>query len=207
MDLDLVRLLAEEAGLFVAGYVLGALLFLTVVLPLLYTFPRAAAWAMQWRLRWRALPGFLVSPILWVALFGLGAYLLLRYAPDVSERLYARPLFFLGLLLGIGHRAFRAIGSKAGRLKLRDNFFDRVRSHLKARAPTEDERMGEDIYDRIWHVSRAGTRSGPFTYEELRRQAKRGKLRGDDLLWRPGVASYVEASTVLGPVEKRSATR
>jgi hypothetical protein len=78
---------------------------------------------------------------------------------------------------------------------------------LKARAPTEDERMGEDIYDRIWQVSRAGTRSGPFTYEELRRQAKRGKLRGDDLLWRPGVASYVEASTVLGPVEKRSATR
>jgi len=207
MDWDLVQFLAEEAGLFVAGYALGAFASRTVALPLLYALPRAVLWAAQGRLRWRALPRFLVSPIWWGALFALGAYLLAGYAPGVWERLYTSPPFYLGLWLGIGLRAFRALGSKAGRLKLRDNFLDRVRSHLKARPPTEDERMGEDIHDRIWHVSRGGTRSGPFTYEELRRQAKRGKLRDDDLLWRPGVTSYVEASTVLGPVEKRSPAR
>jgi hypothetical protein len=200
MDWDLVRFLAEEAGLFVVGYVLGALSFRTVALPPLYALPRAVLWAVQGRLRWRAVPRFLVSPIWWGTLFVLGAYLLARYAPGAWERLYTSPLFYLGLWMGISVRAFRALGSKAGQLKLRDDFLDRVRSYLKERAPTEDERMGENIYERVWHVWRGGTRSGPFTYEELRRQAKRGVLRGDDLLWRPGVAGYVEASTVLGPV-------
>jgi uncharacterized protein DUF4339 len=207
MDWDLTRYLAEEAGLVAAGAVLGALSFRTVALPLLYALPRALLWAVQGRLRWRAVPGFFVSPIVWGALFALGAYLLARTAPAVWERLYSTPPFYLGLWLGISLRAFRAFGSKAGQLKLRDRFLDRVRSHLKARAPTEDERMGEDIFERIWHVSRGGARSGPFTYEELRRQAKRGELRGDDLLWRPGVTGYMEASAVLGPVEKRSPAR
>ena len=183
MDWDLVRFLAVEAGLFVVGTVLGALSFHTIALPLLYGLPRA---------------------VLWAAVFAVGAYLLARTAPAVWERLSSSPPFYLGLWLGISMRAFRASGSKSGQLKLRDGFIDRVRSHLKARAPTEDERMGEDIYERIWHVSRGGTRSGPFTYEELRRQAKRGELRDDDLLWRPGVTGYMEASSVLGPVEKRS---
>ncbi|HUU67000.1 MAG TPA: DUF4339 domain-containing protein [Methyloceanibacter sp.] len=204
MDWDLVRFLAEEAGLFVVGAVLGALSFRTIALPLLYALPRAVVWAVQGRLRWRVVPRFLVSPIFWGAVFVLAAYLLTRYAPGAWERLYSSPLFYLGLWAGISVRAFRAFGSKAGQFKLRDVFLDRVRSHLKERAPTEDERMGEDIYERIWHVSRGGRRSGPFTYEELRRRAKRGELRGDDLLWRPGVTGYVEASTVLGPVEKRS---
>jgi|GEM_PF-7123305 len=204
MDWDLVRFFAEEACLFVVGYVLGALSFRTIALPLLYAFPRALGWAVQGRLRWRALPRFLLSPIWWGALFAVGVYLLVRYAPGAWERLYASPPFYLGLWLGIGLRAFRAFGSKAGQLKLRDDFLDRVRSHLKARAPSE--RTGEDVHERIWHVSRGGTRTGPFTYEELQRQAKRGKLRGDDLLWRPGVTGYVEASTVLGSVEKRSST-
>ena len=205
MDWDLVRALAEEAGLFAVGYVLGALSFRTIALPLLYAFPRSVLWGVQGRLRWRVVPDFLVSPIWWGALFVVGAYLLARYAPEAWDRLYASPLFYLGLWLGIGLSALRAV-SKAGRLKLRDDFLDRVRPHLKARAPTEDERMGEDVHERVWHVSRGGTRSGPFTYDELRRQAKRGKLRDDDLLWRPGVAGYVEASTVLGPVETRSPT-
>jgi len=204
MDWDLVRFLAEEAGLFVVGAVLGALAFHAIALPLLYALPRAVGWAVRGRLRWRAVPRFFVSPIWWGALFALGVYLLARYAPGTWERLYASPPFYLGVWLGISMRAFRAFGSKAGQLKLRDDFIDHVRSHLKERAPTEDERMGEDIYERIWHVSRGGSRSGPFTYEDLRRQARRGELRGDDLLWRPGVTGYVEASTVLGPVEKRS---
>jgi len=204
MDWDLTRFVAEEAGLFVVGVFLGTLSFRTIALPLFYAFPRALAWAVQGRLRMRALPGFLLSPIWWGALFALGAYLLVRYALGAWERLYASPPFYLGLWLGISVRAFRSFGSKAGQLKLRDDFLDRVRSHLKARAPTADERMGEDVHERVWHVSRGGTRTGPFTYEELQRQVKRGKLRDDDLLWRPGVSGYVEASTVLGPVEKRS---
>jgi hypothetical protein len=206
MDWDLLRFFAEEAGLFAIGYVLGALSFRTIALPLLFSLPRALGWALGGRLRWRAIPGFLVSPLWWGALFALGAYLLARYVPDVWGRLYTSPPFYLGLWLGISVRAFRALGSKAGQLKLRDDFIGRVRSHLKARAPTDDERRGEDIYERVWHVSRGGTRSGPFTYEELRRQAKRGQLRGEDLLWRPGVSGYVEAATVFGLDEKRSPT-
>lgn len=201
MDWDLNLFFAEEAGLLVAGAIVGALSFRTIALPLLYAFPRAVLWVLQGRLRWRALPGFLVSSVAWGAVIALSAYLLAQYAPAAWERLYASPPFYLGLWLGISLRAVRAFGSKAGQLKLRDDFLDRVRSHLKARAPSE--RMGEDVHERVWHVSRGGMRTGPFTYEELQRQAKRGKLRDDDLLWRPGVTGYVEASTVLGPVEKR----
>jgi uncharacterized protein DUF4339 len=204
MDWDLNRFFAEEAGLFIVGAIVGALSFRTIALPLFYTFPRAVLWAVQGRLRWRALPGFLVSPIWWGLLLALSFYLVARYAPAAWERLYASPPFYLGLWLGISLRAFRTFSSKAGQLKLRDDFIERVRSHLKA--PPPSERMSEDVHERIWHVSRGGTRTGPFTYEELQRQAKRGKLRGDDLLWRPGVTGYFEASSVLGPVEKRSST-
>ena len=204
MDWDLVGFLAEDAGLFAAGTVLGAVAFHTIGLPLLYMLPRAVLWAVRGRLRWRAIPGFLVSPIVWGALFVLGAYLLARYSPGIWERLYASPPFYLGVWLGISLRAYRIFGSKAGQLTLRDRFLERVRSQLTARAPTEDERMGEDIYERVWHVSRGGARSGPFTYEELRRQSKRGELRGDDLLWRPGVSGYMEASAVLGLAETQT---
>jgi hypothetical protein len=206
MDWDLVRFLAAEAALFIAGAVIGAVSFRAIALPLLYALPRAVVWVARGRLRWGVVDRLLASPLWWAVLFASGAYLLARFAPGAWERLYSSPLFYLGLWAGVSLRAFRALGSKAGQLKLRDDFLDRIRSHVKERAPTEDERLGEDVHARIWHLSRGGTRYGPYTYEELRRRAVRGELRDDDLLWRPGVTGYMEASSVLGPVKKEQST-
>jgi hypothetical protein len=202
MDGEIVRFFAAEAGLFVVGLVLGALIFGTIALPLLYALPRALWWALRGRLRWRVVPGFFLSAILWCALFVLAAYAFAFYAPGAWDRLYASPPFYLGLWLGIGLRAFRGLGSKSGRRKLRDAFLESVKSHFKRRQRTQEEEMGEDIYKPVWHMSRRGTRYGPFTYDELCRRARRGDVRDTDLLWRPGVTEWAEASSILGPIKK-----
>ncbi len=202
MDWDLVRVLAGEAGLFVAGAILGALSFRTIALPLLYALPRAVAWVVQGRLRWSVVFRLLASLIWWGALFALGAYLLARFAPGAWERLYSSPPFYVGLWLGISLRAFRTMGSKSGQRALQDRFLNSVKSHLIERERTQEEQMGENIYERVWHLSRGGTRYGPYSFDDLCRRAKRGDVRDDDLLWRPGVAEWADAPSVLGSVKK-----
>ena len=199
MDRDVITFFAIDAGVLFLGFLLGGFWFSTVALPMLYAVPRAAWWASLGRLRWRIVPLILVSPILWSALFAVGAVLLIRSAPEAAEQLYSSVPFFLGLCLGIGVRAFRALGSKSGRQTLHDRFLDTVRSHFKRKQPNQEAQGGEDIHQRVWHLSRGGRHYGPFTYDELQRRAARGEMQEDDLLWRPGVTEWVEASVVLGP--------
>lgn len=201
MDPEIVGFIAIEAGCFVVGFMLGALSFRTIVLPLTYSLTRALWWAVRGRLRWRAVPGYFFSPVLWCVIFGLAAYALTLYAPKAWEQLYSSPLFYLGLCVAIGLRAFRTLGSKSGQRKLRHAFLDSVKSDFKLKADTQEQEMGEDIYQPIWHLSRGGKRYGPFSYEELQRRAVRGKMQENDLLWRPGVSEWVEASSILEPAK------
>lgn len=201
MDEAVISFMAIEAGLFVAGAILGALSFSTIALPLIYALPRAMWWAVRGRLRWRAVPPYFVSPILWIVLFALAAYAFALYAPHAWEQLYSSPLFYAGLCLAIGVRSVRNLGSKLGQRKLRYDFLDSAKSHFKRKERTQEDEMGEDIYQPIWHLSRGGTRYGPFSYDELRRRAVRGEMHESDLLWRPGVTEWAEASSVLGPLK------
>jgi len=190
-----------EAGLFVLGVVLGAVAFGTMAMPLLYALPRSLSLALQGRLRWRVVPRYLVFPVLWGVIFALGAYAVSLYAPDIWEQLYTSPLFYAGLTLAVSLRAFRVIGSKFARRKLREDFADAVRDDFKYADHKQEEEMGEDVYKPIWHLSRGGVRYGPYTFDELRRRAKRGAVYETDLLWRPGVTDWAEASSVLGPIK------
>jgi hypothetical protein len=201
MDGAAISFIAIEAGLFVAGVFLGALSFRTIALPILYALPRAIWWAVRGRLHWRIVLRYFLSTILWCALFAISTYLLARFATNAWYRLFLTPLFFLGLCLGISVSALRAMGSKSGRRALHNDFLDFVKSHLKERKRSQEEKMGEDIYQPIWHLLRGGTRYGPLTYDELCRRAVRGELQENDLLWRPGVREWVEASSILGLVK------
>jgi len=49
-----------------------------------------------------------------------------------------------------------------------------------------------------WHLLRGGERHGPISHRELLRLAEIGKLREDDLLWRPGFETWREARAVPG---------
>lgn len=49
-----------------------------------------------------------------------------------------------------------------------------------------------------WYVGRNGTRTGPFTPTQLREMAATGQLQSADLLWREGMANWVQASSVSG---------
>jgi hypothetical protein len=199
---DIISFIAVEAGLFGLGVFLGVLWFNTIALPILYVVPRASWWAFEGLLRWWIVPLSLVSPILWSALFAGGVYLLVRFAPDALEQLYSSAPLYLGLWLGISVGAFRAVGTKFGRRKLHDDFLNFVRSRFKRQHSKQEEQWDEDIYQRVWHLSRGGRRYGPFTYEELHRRAARGEIHDGDLLWRRGVAEWVEASSILRPVPK-----
>lgn len=59
--------------------------------------------------------------------------------------------------------------------------------------------MGEDgsLMPR-WHLSRAGKQHGPFSDQELLRLAQSGKLKTNDLLWRPGFETWQPISSVPG---------
>jgi hypothetical protein len=206
MDRDVISYIAIGAGLFLVGVSLGVLWFRKLALPLLYTVPRASWWTLKGRLRWWTVPLSLVSPFLWSAAFVAALYLLLRFAPDVFEHLYSSASFFVGLWFGISVGTFRALGTKSGRQKLHDNFLDFVRPWFKRLDP-QQEQWGEEIHQRVWHLSRGGRRYGPFALEELHRRAARGEIYDGDLLWRQGVAEWVEASSILKSVPTANPNR
>jgi GYF domain 2 len=49
-----------------------------------------------------------------------------------------------------------------------------------------------------WHLSRDGKQFGPLSANELLQMAKLGKLRADDLLWKPGYDTWKPASAIPG---------
>jgi hypothetical protein len=48
-----------------------------------------------------------------------------------------------------------------------------------------------------WFYGRGGQQFGPMTEQHLRELARTGQLRGDDLVWRAGMASWQPAANVL----------
>src|SRR5262245_5220181 len=70
--------------------------------------------------------------------------------------------------------------------------------------------MGDDsVSSPGWHVSRAGKSYGPISDKEFRLLTDSGKVRPDDLVWRPGFQEWVPASSVLsqGPPPLPTKTR
>ncbi len=49
-----------------------------------------------------------------------------------------------------------------------------------------------------WHVGRGGRQSGPFSTEQLREMALRGELSPGDLVWKQGMADWVDCAQVAG---------
>jgi hypothetical protein len=47
-----------------------------------------------------------------------------------------------------------------------------------------------------YHAAPDGEQGGPFSGEELAAMAEQGRLAGDTMVWREGMAEWVEASTV-----------
>ena len=48
-----------------------------------------------------------------------------------------------------------------------------------------------------FHVARKGKRFGPYTEAAARKYLANGRIRADDLCWRPGMDSWVPVSQVL----------
>ena len=49
-----------------------------------------------------------------------------------------------------------------------------------------------------WHVGRGGQTSGPFSSDQLRAMVERGELTAGDLVWKEGMAEWVDCATVQG---------
>jgi hypothetical protein len=49
---------------------------------------------------------------------------------------------------------------------------------------------------KTWWIIRSGNREGPFSHDELKAMVGLGTLRGEDQLWKDGLASAVHVSTV-----------
>ena len=49
-----------------------------------------------------------------------------------------------------------------------------------------------------WHFARGGNRSGPISWEELRRRVQAGELLPGDLVWTQGMEQWQAASSVPG---------
>jgi len=59
--------------------------------------------------------------------------------------------------------------------------------------------MGEEGSKPTWHFSRGGKQYGPISDHELLKLTELGKLRPDDLLWKPGFATWQTAQSIPGP--------
>lgn len=51
--------------------------------------------------------------------------------------------------------------------------------------------------DPAWHISRAGKSYGPLSDKEVRLLIESGKLKPDDLVWRPGFEGWISATYAL----------
>jgi len=49
-----------------------------------------------------------------------------------------------------------------------------------------------------FHVAREGKHFGPYTEAAARNYLADGRIRGDDLCWRPGMDTWLQVSQVLG---------
>jgi uncharacterized RDD family membrane protein YckC len=49
-----------------------------------------------------------------------------------------------------------------------------------------------------WYVGRNGEKSGPLSPDQLRRMAATGQLAPGDLVWKQGMADWVQAATIRG---------
>lgn len=49
-----------------------------------------------------------------------------------------------------------------------------------------------------WHVGRGGRQSGPFSTEQVREMAARGELSRGDLVWKQGMADWVDCASIEG---------
>lgn len=49
-----------------------------------------------------------------------------------------------------------------------------------------------------WHVGRGGQSTGPYSTEQLREMAVRGKIVPGDLVWKEGMAEWVDCATIQG---------
>src|SRR5262245_39452154 len=63
-----------------------------------------------------------------------------------------------------------------------------------------------------WHLLRGGKTHGPLSDKEFRLLIENGKLKSDDLIWRPGFEDWRPASTVLGhasppPIPKKAGSK
>jgi hypothetical protein len=59
--------------------------------------------------------------------------------------------------------------------------------------------MGDDdVSEPGWHLSRGGKTWGPLSDKQFRLLIEKGKLKSDDLIWRPGFKDWRSADTVLG---------
>ena len=49
-----------------------------------------------------------------------------------------------------------------------------------------------------WHVGRGGQTSGPYSSDQLQAMVERGDLSAGDLVWKEGMADWVDCATVQG---------
>ena len=61
---------------------------------------------------------------------------------------------------------------------------------------TQQER--DEVPDPGWHISRTGKSYGPLSDKEFRLLTESGKLKPDDLVWRPGFQGWIPAKYALG---------
>ena len=55
----------------------------------------------------------------------------------------------------------------------------------------------KEASDPAWHISREGKRYGPLSEKEVRLLIESGKLKPDDLVWRPGFEGWIPAKFAL----------
>jgi GYF domain 2 len=58
-----------------------------------------------------------------------------------------------------------------------------------------------------WHLSReAHQKMGPMSWDDLKAMATEGKLEPNDLIWRPGMAQWAQASRLVRPLDDSCST-
>src|SRR2546430_542742 len=119
-----------EFGVFLVGLFFGIWWFSLVILPLVYGLPRSGYWAVRGYVKWRVVPLYLVSPLLWTAVLSGVALVITLFLPTAATYLRESGGFAFGQILGITIITVRAIFSRSTHIDMSLDFYDFVRPYL-----------------------------------------------------------------------------
>lgn len=117
--------------IFIVAAGLGVWWFSVIILPIFYGLPKAIFWVIKGELKASSVLVYIGTFLLWMFIFTLVAFLLIKFFPAKADYVYKSNAFFFGQWVGVIISVIKTL-SKSGREDLNQDFWDAMKRHRRS---------------------------------------------------------------------------